>query len=97
MPRILMLLAALPGDQFGQRPCGRRATDNAKTACPRRPRCPVYNANRSWHGAYSNVQWGHPVALIVPPTATMQTEYSWGVGRTQMRPIQHQFARRWHA
>jgi hypothetical protein len=52
-----------------------------------------FNANHSWHGAYSNVQWGHPVAVIVPPTATMQTEYSWGVGRTQMLPIRHQFAR----
>ena len=52
-----------------------------------------FNTNHSWHGAYSHVQWGHPVALIVPPTATMQTEYSWGVGRTQMRPIRHQFGR----
>ncbi len=52
-----------------------------------------YNANYSWHGGYSNVEWGHPVAVIVPPTATMQTEYSWGVGRTQMSPIRHQFAR----
>jgi hypothetical protein len=52
-----------------------------------------FNANYSWHGAYQHVQWGHPVALIVPPTATMQTEYAWGVGRTQMRPIRHQFDR----
>jgi hypothetical protein len=52
-----------------------------------------FNANQSWHGAYSNVQWGHPVAVIVPPTATMQTEYSWGVARTTMSPIRHQFGR----
>jgi hypothetical protein len=52
-----------------------------------------FNANMSWHGPYSHVQWGHPVALIVPPTATMQTEYSWGVARTQMIPIRHQFDR----
>ena len=52
-----------------------------------------YNTNQSWHGGYGNVQWGHPVALIVPPTANMQTEYSWGVGRTTMTPLHHQFGR----
>jgi hypothetical protein len=52
-----------------------------------------HNANHSWHGAYQHVQYGHPLALIVPPTANMQTEYSWGVGRTMMRPIHHQFGR----
>ena len=52
-----------------------------------------HNANTSWHGGYQNVEWGRPVALILPPTARMQTEYSWGVGRTRMSPINHQFAR----
>ena len=52
-----------------------------------------YNANHSWHGGYQHVQWGHPLALIVPPTANMQTEYSWGVARTTMQPIHHQFHR----
>lgn len=52
-----------------------------------------YNATRSWHGPYQNVEWGRPVALILPPTVNMQTEYGWGVGRTRMSPINHQFAR----
>ncbi|MCP4190504.1 MAG: hypothetical protein GY768_07730 [Planctomycetaceae bacterium] len=52
-----------------------------------------YNATSSWHGAYQNVEWGRPVALILPPTVNMQTEYAWGVGRTRMSPINHQFAR----
>jgi hypothetical protein len=52
-----------------------------------------YNSNYSWHGPYSHVQWGRPLALIVPPTANMQTEYGWGVARTQMVPIHHQFDR----
>ena len=30
-----------------------------------------YNNNMSWHGPYANVQWGHPVALIVPPTGPL--------------------------
>ena len=52
-----------------------------------------YNATRSWHGPYAPAAWGRPVALIVPPTVNMQTEYAWGVGRTRMAPINHQFAR----
>jgi hypothetical protein len=52
-----------------------------------------YNANRSWHAPFAHVQWGRPVALIVPPGVNFQTDYSWGVGRTRMAPINHQFAR----
>jgi len=52
-----------------------------------------HNTNMSWHGQYNHVQYGRPLALIVPPTAAFQTEYSWGVGRTQMRPLNHQFGR----
>ena len=51
------------------------------------------NANVSWHGPFNHVQWGRPLALIVPPTANMQTHYAWGVGRTRMTPIHHQFGR----
>ena len=53
-----------------------------------------YNANVSWHGAHYNPQWGRQAAVIVPPNAHFQTEYGWGVGRTRMKPIHHQFGRR---
>jgi hypothetical protein len=52
-----------------------------------------HNANRSWHGPHYNNQWGHPVAVIVPPVVNFQTHYSWGVARSRMSPIHHQFAR----
>jgi hypothetical protein len=52
-----------------------------------------FNANIPWHAPYAHATWRHPVALIVPPTANMQTNYSWGVARTRMTPIYHQFAR----
>lgn len=52
-----------------------------------------HGANTSWHNSYYHPSWGHPLALIVPPTASMQTQYSWGVGRTTMTPIHHQFGR----
>jgi hypothetical protein len=47
----------------------------------------------SWHGGYYHPQWGQPLALVVPPTASFQTVYNWGVGRTQSVPIYHQYSR----
>lgn len=46
-----------------------------------------------WHGHYYHYQYGAPLALVVPPTASFQTNYSWGVGNTTSTPIYHQFAR----
>ena len=48
---------------------------------------------QSWHAGYSHTAWGAPVALVVPPTARMQTRMGWGVSQTTMLPIYHQFER----
>ena len=48
-----------------------------------------------WHAGYYNVSWGMPVALVVPPTAEVQTNWGWGVGNTRVTPICHQFGRDW--
>jgi hypothetical protein len=32
-----------------------------------------------------------PVALVVPPTADVRTNWSWGVGGTRIDTIHHQF------
>ena len=50
-------------------------------------------AMRPWHGGYNYWRYGAPTALVVPPTAAYQTEYSWGVGQTRSMPIYHQFGR----
>ncbi|HMO13013.1 MAG TPA: hypothetical protein PKD64_07920 [Pirellulaceae bacterium] len=47
----------------------------------------------AWHGGYYHRQWGQPLALVVPPTAAFQSQYSWGVGQTKSLPIYHQFLR----
>ena len=47
----------------------------------------------SWHGPYYNTDYGVPVALVVPPTAHMQTRWGWGVSQGTMTPIYHQFRR----
>jgi len=46
-----------------------------------------------WHGGYYHTCYGMPVALVVPPTAELQTNWGWGVGNTRVTPIWHQFRR----
>src|SRR5689334_16861742 len=48
---------------------------------------------RPWHGNYYHIGWGGPVALVVPPTAEMTSDYSWGVASTRVTRIDHQFQR----
>jgi hypothetical protein len=50
---------------------------------------------RPWHGRYYNVQYGAPLALVVPPTAELQTDYAWGSVASRMTRIDHQFQRPW--
>jgi len=44
-----------------------------------------------WHTGYYYTAWGRPVSLVVPPTATTQTDYGWGIGNTRVTPIRPQF------
>jgi hypothetical protein len=46
-----------------------------------------------WHGAYYYPGYNQPVALVVPPTAGMHTDWSWGMGGTRISAIWHQFQR----
>ena len=50
---------------------------------------------RPWHGRYYNVQYGQPIALVVPPTAELATDYGWGAVSSRMTRIDHQFQRPW--
>jgi hypothetical protein len=52
-------------------------------------RAQMYN----WHGNYSHAEYGQPVALVVPPTANMQTNWSWGAPSASFSRIDHQFGR----
>lgn len=47
----------------------------------------------TWHGQYANTQYGRPTAVVVPPTANMQSSYSWGVAQSRMNPVYHQYGR----
>ncbi|QDU54509.1 hypothetical protein [Aeoliella mucimassa] len=47
----------------------------------------------NWHGGYAHSAYGQPVALVVPPTAQLQTNWGWGVGSSRISRIDHQFGR----
>jgi len=47
----------------------------------------------AWHGNYYHTAYGVPVALVVPPTAELTTDYSWGVSGMRVTPIYHQYSR----
>ena len=50
--------------------------------------------NQPWHGEYYWLRTGQPTALVIPPTVTMQSNYSWGVSQNTMTPVYHQFSGR---
>jgi len=52
-------------------------------------RARLYNWNRN----YAYTDYGQPTALVVPPTAQLQTNYGWGVASSRISRIDHQFQR----
>jgi hypothetical protein len=52
-------------------------------------RASMYN----WHAQYAYTDYGVPTALVVPPTAQLQTNYSWGAPSMRVSRIDHQFTR----
>jgi hypothetical protein len=57
-------------------------------ACPQ-ARASMYN----WHANYAHSAYGAPIALVVPPTAQLQTNWSWGAPSSSISRIDHQFGR----
>ena len=47
----------------------------------------------NWNRNYAYTDYGQPVALVVPPTANLQTNYGWGVASSRISRIDHQFQR----
>lgn len=55
---------------------------------------PLRRASRyNWHANYAYTDYGAPTALVVPPTAQLQTDYSWGAPSMRVSRIDHQFTR----
>lgn len=56
--------------------------------------CPLRRAElTNWHANYAHSAYGYPVALVVPPTAQLQTNWSWGAPSMSLSRIDHQFGR----
>lgn len=66
--------------------CGQRKACYMNTASRRAQR---YN----WHANYVHSAYGMPMALVVPPTAQLQTNWSWGAPSASLSRIDHQFGR----
>ena len=47
----------------------------------------------NWNRNYAYTDFGAPTALVVPPTANLQTNYGWGVASSRISRIDHQFQR----
>jgi hypothetical protein len=76
------------------------AVATAFAACPAdaRAEAPYLWPNRraqayNWHANYVYTDYGQPTALVVPPTADLQTNWSWGAPSLCISRIDHQFTR----
>jgi hypothetical protein len=55
---------------------------------------PVHRAQYyNWNRNYAYTDYGQPTALVVPPTAQLQTNWGWGVASSRISRIDHQFQR----
>ena len=86
---LIMAAASVQNQAFGQGPLER--IFNRTPATIGDSWAQQYAAGQPWHGQYYYLQYGQPTALVVPPTATMQQNYSWGVSQNTMTPIYHQY------
>jgi hypothetical protein len=50
----------------------------------------------NWHANYAHSEYGAPIAMVVPPTAQLQTNWSWGAPSTSISRIDHQFGRNYN-
>ncbi len=48
--------------------------------------------NGPWHAGYYETAWGRPMPVVVPPTATHQTDYGWGISNTRVTRIWPQYS-----
>ena len=77
------------GDECGGHHCGWR---HCHHGCGGNARA-LQHSGEEWSGNYYHTMWGQPVALIVPPTAELQTHWNWGVAQTSVTPIWPQYSR----
>ncbi len=65
----------------------------AEAGAPHKSRAEKRAKRYNWHANYVHSAYGQPVALVVPPTAQLQTNWSWGAPSARLSRIDHQFGR----
>ncbi len=65
----------------------------AETDAPYLHRANQRAAKYNWHANYVHSAYGQPIALVVPPTAQLQTNWSWGAPSARLSRIDHHFGR----
>lgn len=85
--RLAIILLAAVAAAIGAAEC-------TSTASAHPYMLPLYRARYyNWNSNYAQTSYGQPVAMVVPPTATMQTNWGWGVSSSRINRIDHQFGR----
>lgn len=69
--------------------CGK--AKKSHVPCYMKPKQRAQNYN--WHANYAHSAYGQPIALVVPPTANMQTTWGWGAPSAHFSHLDHQFGR----
>ena len=78
----------------GCQPCDGFPCCDSCCCCNRAAIQPLRRAKMyNWHRNYAHAKYGQPVSLVVPPTATLQTNYGWGVSSFRLSRLDHQFGR----
>jgi len=81
-------LGAIPAARAGDTCC----FDNCCCDCGYM--LPIHRARwYNWNRNYAYTDYGQPAALVVPPTANLQTNWGWGVASSRISRIDHQFQR----
>jgi hypothetical protein len=82
------------GRHFGGHHVGACCPGCTCCACDCGYMLPAYRSRwYNWNRNYAHTEYGQPVALVVPPTANLQTNYGWGVASSRLSRIEHQFQR----
>ncbi len=86
LPAAIIAVSVLIGSSLASRAEAREPRCKGAWSCACQ-KC----QQQSWNQGYYHTAWGMPIALVVPPTAEMQTNWGWGVANTRVTAICPQY------
>ena len=92
---LLISLSAPASAKYGRTKCN--GPNGCSNKCPEKAaymqQAWMRSMQYNWHGNFVHSAYGQPIALVVPPTAELQTNWSWGAPSSRISRIDHQFGR----